>query len=837
MKTNNIFLNTTLLIILIFFSSVFVSHGQDLSYNGSNILQNLKRLNTLGSVLYVAAHPDDENTRLISYLANEKLYRTSYLSLTRGDGGQNLIGKEQSALLGIIRTQELLSARRIDNGEQYFSRAVDFGYSRNPEETLEKWGEDEILADVVWAIRKLKPDVIITRFPTDGGGGHGHHTASAILAEKAFKDAADKNKYPDQLKYVSVWQAKRILFNSFNFRSRSNDDFTGQIHVDVGGYNPLLGVSNGEISSLSRSQHKSQGFGVSISRGSRMEHFKRMAGDTSVNALFENINTSWSRVNNGEKIGVMIDNAIEIFDPNDPSSLLTLLVEIKQEIDKVENEYWKELKMTQVDELIIACSGLYLEVSANNKVSSRGDSLNLEIYAISRTSNNVNLKSVHIAQTETTIEEKLTLNEVGLYNWDLTVPISTQLSTPYWLIGETRSFPNRFEVSNQLLVGTAENRSSLLAEFHLNIEGASINYSVPVTYKDVDPVKGEIVQPLAILPEVVVKIEEDSYLFISNGEKKIGVSVTAFKDVSDLKIRVNIPENWQCKPEFIDINSLKSNTPETFEFTITPPSNFLKNGNKQFIDVEILKGEKSYNQSLTKIEYDHIFPQLYLFAAKSELIPIDLKGNDMHIGYIDGAGDKVAESLQKVGFTITKLNEADIISGAINNYKTVITGIRAYNKHEWLMNRHSELMKYVENGGNYIVQYNTSNFLGSLNQDIGPYPFKITRNRVTVEETEPAFTDKTHRVFNQPNKLSESDFNSWVQERGLYFAGEIDSRYTTFITWNDPGYDPSEGCLISCKYGKGTFTYTGISFFRQLPANVPGSFRLLTNIINMNDNE
>jgi hypothetical protein len=226
-----------------------------------------------------------------------------------------------------------------------------------------------------------------------------------------------------------------------------------------------------------------------------------------------------------------------------------------------------------------------------------------------------------------------------------------------------------------------------------------------------------------------------------------------------------------------------------------------------------------------------------LAAARSELIPIDIKGNDMHIGYIDGAGDKVAESLEKIGFKITKLDESDIISGKINNYKTVICGIRAYNKHEWLMNRHSELTKYVENGGNYIVQYNTSNFLGSLNKDIGPYPFKITRNRVTIEETDPTILNKDHRLFNKPNKLTSSDFIDWVQERGLYFAGEIDSNYTTFISWNDPGYDPSEGCLISCKYGNGIFTYTGISFFRQLPANVPGSFRLLTNLINLNSDE
>ena len=261
------------------FSFLIVRSQAPKSYTSSEILLQLKKLNVLGSVLYIAAHPDDENTRLLAYLANEKLYRTGYLSLTRGDGGQNLIGDEQAVDLGLIRTQELLAARRIDGAEQFFSRAFDFGYSKNPEEAMRFWGHDKILSDVVWVIRKFRPDVIITRFPTTGEGGHGHHTASAILAGEAFDAAADPTKFPEQLKQgVSVWQAKRILWNTFNFGG-ANTQSEDQLKLECGDYNPVLGKSYGEIAAASRSQHKSQGFGVPAQRGSVIEYFKTIKGE------------------------------------------------------------------------------------------------------------------------------------------------------------------------------------------------------------------------------------------------------------------------------------------------------------------------------------------------------------------------------------------------------------------------------------------------------------------------------------------------------------------------------------------------------------------------------
>ncbi len=276
----------------------YCSHAQTpKTFTSSEILLQLKKLNVLGSVLYIAAHPDDENTRLLAYLANEKMYRTGYLSLTRGDGGQNLIGDEQGIDLGLIRTQELLAARRIDGAEQFFSRAYDFGFCKSPEEALATWGHDKILSDAVWVIRQFKPDVIIARFPEDSRAGHGHHAASGILAREAFDAAADPTKFPEQLKEgVTVWQAKRMLWNTFNFGGNSTQN-ESQFKVDVGMYNPLLGKSYGEMAALSRSQHKSQGFGVPAQRGTMIEYFETIKGEKPVNDLFDGVDVSWNRVN------------------------------------------------------------------------------------------------------------------------------------------------------------------------------------------------------------------------------------------------------------------------------------------------------------------------------------------------------------------------------------------------------------------------------------------------------------------------------------------------------------------------------------------------------------
>ena len=333
------------------------------------ILQKIKNLEVFGSVLYVAAHPDDENTRLLSYFAQEKGYRTGYLSLTRGDGGQNLIGKEQGELLGVLRTQELLAARRIDGAEQFFSRAYDFGYSKTPEETFELWGKEKILSDVVWVIRNFKPDVIITRFPTTGEGGHGHHTASAILAGEAFEAAADPKKFPEQLRYVQVWQAKRLFWNTFNFGT-TNTTAEDQLQFDVGAYNPLTGLSIGEIAAKSRTNHKSQGFGSSGSRGSQIEYLKYIKGWKANKTPFDSISTTINRAGLNEKFEKQVKKIIELYDAAAPEKSIEQLLDARNLAESFKEDYWKNLKVKQLNVLIQMCAGLYVEaISAENSTS------------------------------------------------------------------------------------------------------------------------------------------------------------------------------------------------------------------------------------------------------------------------------------------------------------------------------------------------------------------------------------------------------------------------------------------------------------------------------------
>ncbi|HSY62604.1 MAG TPA: PIG-L family deacetylase, partial [Cytophaga sp.] len=319
---------------VLFLVTLFITNStlaQTPTVSSADILQKLQKLNTVGSVLYIAAHPDDENTRLLPYLTYERKYRTAYLSLTRGDGGQNLIGKEQGEPLGLIRTQELLAARRIDGAEQFFTRANDFGFSKNPEETFNFWNKDSILADVVWVIRTFKPDVIITRFPTTGEGGHGHHTASAILAVEAFSAAADPARFPEQLKYTTVWQAKSIFWNTFSFGT-INTTSEDQIKINIGGYNPLLGRSYGELASENRSMHKSQGFGTAKTRGDNTEYFKQLGGDKVSTDIFENINSTWNRFAATKPIGESISKIISKFDAQHPETIVPDLTALYKQI-------------------------------------------------------------------------------------------------------------------------------------------------------------------------------------------------------------------------------------------------------------------------------------------------------------------------------------------------------------------------------------------------------------------------------------------------------------------------------------------------------------------------
>ncbi len=794
-----------------------IAFGQTAPSSGlADIKQSFKKLNVLGSVLYIAAHPDDENTRLLAYLAQEKHYRTGYLSLTRGDGGQNLIGNEQSELLGLIRTQELLAARKMDGAEQFFTRANDFGFSKGPEETLKIWDKEKVLGDMVWVIRKFRPDVMICRFPTDGRGGHGHHTSSAILAEEAFVAAADPRRFPEQLQFVQTWQAKRLLWNTFNFGG-NNTTAPDQFRINIGVYNAILGKGYGEIAAESRSNHKSQGFGSAKQRGESFEYFKTILGDAPSTDLFDGINTTWQRVNNATIEGSI--NAIATsFDENAPQSSVPALIKVLSQVNKTNDLYWKEQKIKQLKNLIAACAGLWFEAYATELTYAVGDSIHIKSQVINRYTNSVKLNSI-ITEGIQQIESAIPANQLQTFDSRI---LASKITQPYWL--ETPHAIGSYNIPGQLLVGNPENPDPPKAIFEFNIEGEPIRYERSIVYKYVDPVQGEVYQPLEITPPVTADIDNKVYIFKTNEPQAVLIRLRSFSK-SNGTISLKAPAGWNITPRQVIFANKNKGEEWDETFMVTPQTNQPSNDMAQVV---VTANGKTYTQGIQRIRYDHI-PAITLFPpAQAKLIKLDLKTAGKKIGYIAGAGDLVPDALRQVGYQVILLTENEIMKGNLASYDAIVTGVRAYNVNTRLTIEQPKLLEYVKNGGNLIVQYNNNN---GIVINPGPYPFKVTNQRVTDENSNVTVLDGKNPVLNYPNKITQTDFDGWVQERGLYFVSNIDPLYQTILQMNDKGEDPNNGSLIVTNYGKGRFVYTSLAFFRQLPAGVPGAYRLFVNLL------
>ncbi len=812
------------------FFSLFLLAQAPQNWTSAEMYQALRKLNVLGSVLYVAAHPDDENTRLIAFLSKDKLYRTGYLSMTRGDGGQNLIGDEQGIDLGLIRTQELLSARRIDGGEQFFTRAFDFGYSKTPEETFTKWDKEKILSDVVWVIRKFQPDIVITRFPTTGEGGHGHHTASAILANEAFAAAADPNRFPEQLQYVKIWQVKRILWNTFNFggtNTQSNDQFK----IDVGGYNPLLGKSYGEISATSRSQHKSQGFGVPATRGEAIEYFKATQGDQPANDLMDGVDLTWKRVAGGEVIEKIADSLSASFDFLHPEKSVKGLVRLYRSLQSIPDSYWKNKKLAETKQLIEQCSGMFLDATSPEQFAVQTDSVKINFSFNNRLGTDAVLQKVQVDRFDSSFSKTLERNRNFNFSKTFFVPADKKITQPYKK--KKKMEEGYFNVSDQQLIGQPDVEPSYQVTVQIKIHGELFDFYRAVKYKFTDPVRGELYEPLVVLPPVL--ISPDDKIKISKGDnsftgvlnltgKKKGFQ-TMLKDVGreqadDVKV--------QYTPDQLVFEDRNKTIPVSYSIQASRDNDY-------YFAADANNGRKDvYHLGMKEVKYDHIPYISYFTIATVTNKKLDLKTYNKKIGYIIGAGDKVPEALEQMGYEVTLLTNKELSRNHLDQFDAIITGVRAYNTNEWMNNHYDKLMKYVNDGGNLIVQYNTSNQIGPVKAKIGPYNFNITRNRVTDENTKVTLLKPEHPVFNFPNKITDDDFKGWIQERSIYHAADSSGKFDKLIGMADPGEKSDDGSLIVAKYGKGWFTYTGIVFFRELPAGVPGAYRLLANIIALN---
>lgn len=785
----------------------------------ADIKQEFKKLNVLGSVLYVAAHPDDENTKLLAYLAQEKHYRTGYLSLTRGDGGQNLIGNEQSELLGLIRTQELLAARRTDGAEQFFTRANDFGFSKGPDETLQIWDREKVLSDVVWVIRKFKPDVIICRFPTDGRGGHGHHTSSAIIAQEAFAAAADPKRFPEQLQFVQPWQAKRLLWNTFNFGG-ANTTSESQFKIDIGVYNPLLGKGYGEIAAESRSNHKSQGFGTARQRGQSFEYFETILGDAPHEDLMDGVNTTWKRASGAADIDVNINIVAKEFDENTPEKSVPGLVKVLQRVEKITDVYWRDQKINSLKNLIVTCAGLWFEATIPQTSYAIGDSISIKAQVINRYSNKVKLNSLSIMNTNQTLGVVIPANQQQ--SFDIKT-MAAKITQPYWL--QTPHSLGSYNIPDQQDVGSPENPDLPKLNFEFIVEGKPIRLERRLLYKYVDPVRGEVYKPIEITPPVTTNIDNPVYIFKEIKPQSISVKMKSFTEANGT-IELKAPAGWKVVPQVASFTGKKKGDEWTETFTISPLDFQTRNDVLQAITT--VNG-KAYNMGLQRISCDHI-PAITLFPpAQTRLLKLDLQIPGKNIGYIIGAGDLIPDALRQLGYKVTMLNEDDVMKGDLSGYDAIITGVRAYNVNNRMAIEQPKLLNYVKNGGNLVVQYN--NNAGLVTNNIGPYPFKPVNIRVTDENAKVTILDPQSPLLNYPNKITPVDFDGWVQERSIYQVSDIDPRYQVLFQMNDAKEVPSKGSVISTDYGKGRFIYTSIVFFRELPAGVPGAYRLFINML------
>lgn len=808
--------------------SIFLSASNaqvPVTNNSADIYLQLKKLNVLGSVLYIAAHPDDENNSFLPYLAKEKLYRTGYLSLTRGDGGQNLIGSEQGIELGLIRTQELLAARRIDGAEQYFSRAYEFGFSKSADEALRIWDREKVLSDVVWMIRRFQPDIIITRFPGDARAGHGHHAASSILAQEAYTAAADPEKFPEQFKYgVKHWQAKRILWNTFNFGG-TNTTANDQLKIEVGGYNVLIGKSYGELGGEARTMHKSQGEGRPRRRGQVFEFFQTLGGEAPKNDLMDGIVIDWSRLPGGEKIQSQINTIISNYKFEQPEASVPALVMLYRSIKSLPAGNWRDKKLAETQQIIEACSALFSEATTSQEYIIQGDVLNVNFFLNKRKKVNAAVKNIRLENFDTSVNASLSLNNNFTFNRAIPVAADKKISQPYWL--EYPKEEGQFVIKDQLLIGMAENDPSFEAVYIVTIEGEDFTIKRPVQYKVVDPAKGELYQPLAVLPRVEINYTKENFIALNGQPVKVQSFVRMNgSTVPNHDIRFEGVPGWKYEDPSQDATRSKAKE----SFFIVKPDNKVLNSTNEISLSTITPG--AYLGSTKVIAYDHIPTITYFTRAKANLLNVNIKTEGKKIGYIIGAGDKVPTALEQLGYEVKILSEADITEENLQQFDAVITGIRASNIFEFLTAKNDVLNKYVENGGNLIAQYIKSNTVGYKRLKLGPYPFSISSgSRVTEENTKVNFLLPQHPVLNYPNKITEKDFEGWIQERSTYQVDQADPHYEMPLSMNDTGEKVGNGSLAIAKYGKGNFAYVSLVLFRQLPAGVPGAYRLLANLI------
>ena len=798
----------------------------------AELAQTLDQLNTLGSLLMLGAHPDDENTAVIAYFARGRHMRTAYLSATRGEGGQNLIGAEQAELMGLIRTQELLAARRIDGGEQFFTRAIDFGFSKNPEEALEKWGRDQVLSDMVRVIRRFRPDVIVSRFSPVLSGGHGQHTAIGKLSIVAFEAAGDPSQFPDQIQQgLKPWKAKRLYWNTPTFNRRMIEAEAARkdrLRVNVGQYDPVLGKSYAEIAGESRSLHRSQAMGASQRKGNATAFFAHIAGEPAQKDLFEGIDTSWGRVPGAAAVSRLLMKAREAYRPGHPEAILPLLVDAYAELEDLSG-YWPEVKRPRLLKAIELAAGLWIDATADRWTATPGSDVDLSLSVVNRSPHRFTWTRTEVAGVASggnSEAAELVHNEPAHKKMRLAIPDFALYSEPEWL--RRPSNCTLYNIHDPRVIGMPEAPPVLEATFYLRtIKGVELPFRRPVVYRWVDRARGERSRDLQVVPAVAVTFVQANMIFPNSAAREVSVQLQNSVSSAEGTAALEVPPGWKVSPASASFEIKRPGQRITLRFELTPPAN--PSGGEVVAKVNL--GGKTISRGMQEISYPHIPIQMSYPEARMRVERADVRLLSKRIGYIMGAGDKIPDALAQLGATVSLLSEADLVSADLSQFGALVTGVRAVNTRPDLGAARERLLEYVEGGGTLVVQYNTLSRRSRTQAVLGPYPLALSRDRVSVEEAPVTFPSPDHPLLQAPNRITQRDFKGWVQERGLYFMSEWDERYEPVLQSNDPGEPPRLGGMLYARYGKGVYIFTGYSWFRQLPAGVPGAYRIFANLV------
>ncbi len=824
--------------------------------------QLLRRLNTTGSVMLIGAHPDDEDSALLAYLARGENARTAYLSLTRGDGGQNIIGPELFESLGVIRTEELLQARRLDGAEQYFTRAFDYGFSKTLAEAKEKWPEQIILCDAVRAIRNFKPLVVIARFSGTPADGHGQHQYAGFIAPLAVKAAADPQQCGSSAGGAGdagdAWQVSKFYVEQ-GFRATSDPG----LRINTGKYDFLLGRSYFEIAMEGRSQHKSQEQGLLELHGAQFSGLNLAENPKKETGIFDGLDASISGIaantQNSEepltgKLSELKNLSAKILGEYDALAPQKILPDLAQGYTLADKAVWStrnrktkaylERKEMEFREAARIAGGIQIEALADRETVVPGSELSVNAKVFFPEAANYKIKEIALktpggwqtvkAEAPAAATQGFFRRETGNQEafFTVKVPNDAKATQPYWLESE-RNGP--------LYVWPDENGSLTLpfqsplvtAEIKMEIGGAEIVFTQPVVYRYADSTRGEIRRELNLIPALSVSLDQ-KLLIVPLSDKpqtrRVVMSVTnnsALPVAGIASLNFNTPADWKHFPasELFEVKNKGDKASIAFDVTIPAKT---KPGSHN-IYAQALVGETMDTREMHTISYPHIQTHRFYTRAEMKVPVLELKIAPVKIGYIMGSGEEVPEAIRQMGFDLTMLGEKDLAGDDLSRFGTIVVGIRASETRADLIANNQRLLDYVKNGGTLLVQYQRPEY---AQRKLTPFPTQMG-SRVVDENAKITMLDPAHPVFNFPNKIVDADFAGWVQERNLYNFTNFDPAYKSLLEAHDAGEAEDKGGLVIAEIGKGKYIYCSYAFFRQLPAGVPGAYRLFANLLSL----